>query len=90
MPCPHFIEERFSRCAAVRGLLIPSIYERERFCRPEGGCQLCPTFRAFEARGAKIPQEIYYQLWLPTDEAPTEVADDAQPGPAADLSLPVV
>jgi hypothetical protein len=75
MACRHFVEERFSRCAAVRGLLIPSIYERERFCRSDEGCKTCPTFRAFEARGQKIPQEIYYQLWLPTEETPTELAE---------------
>jgi hypothetical protein len=65
MACPHFVEERFSHCAAVRGLLIPSIYERERFCRSSEACKQCPTFRAFESRGGKIAQEIYYQLWLP-------------------------
>src|SRR5262249_25003730 len=83
MACPHFIEGQFSRCAAVRGLLIPSIYERERFCRSEQGCKHCPTFRAFEARGGMIGQEIYYKLWLPEVGLPADK-------PAADsIPLPV-
>ena len=90
MPCRHYVEERFNRCTAVRGLLIPSIYERERFCRSDEGCKHCPTFQAFEARGEKIPQEIYYQLWLPTEEPRTELADKAVPGTPADVLLPVV
>jgi len=90
MPCRHYVEERFNRCTAVRGLLIPSIYERERFCRSDEGCKHCPTFQAFEARGEKIPQEIYYQLWLPTEEPRTELADKVVPGTPSGALLPVV
>ena len=68
MACPLFVEDKLCRCAAVRGLLIPSVYERERFCRPEGGHKSCPTFGAYDARGSKLPQEVYYALWLPIAE----------------------
>jgi hypothetical protein len=52
----------------VAGVLIPSIYERERFCRQEAGFKRCPTFRAYSARRAQLSQDIYYSLWLPTVE----------------------
>ena len=90
MPCSFFVPEPACRCAAVAGAVIPSIYERERFCRSDEGCKHCPTFQAFEARGEKIPQEIYYQLWLPTEEPRTELADKAVAGTPASALLPVV
>jgi hypothetical protein len=84
MACPYLVEERLCRCNAVRGLLIPSIFERDRFCRTEDFGE-CPTYRACESRGAKLPQEVYYALWLPLLEEPTPEAaeESAEPVPPA-------
>ena len=64
MACPHFVENRLCRCMAVRGLLVPSIYERERFCRTDEP-ERCPTYQAYAAAESPLPQESYYQLWMP-------------------------
>jgi hypothetical protein len=90
MACPHFVEDRLCRCVAVRGLLIPSLYERERFCKSDEGCKRCPTLRAFEARGGKLPQEVYYALWLPNDESLTRAQEDEQPALEAPASASIV
>lgn len=62
MPCPHFADGPDCRCAAVRDTIVPSLHERERFCR--AGHRLCPTFVACGLHGAPIPEENYYRLWL--------------------------
>jgi hypothetical protein len=67
--CPHLVEGALERCAAVRGILVPSVHERERFCHGEGHLR-CPTFRAHAARGSALPEELYYALWLPWGCAP--------------------
>jgi hypothetical protein len=67
MPCSFFAPEPACRCAAVTGSVIPSIYERERFCRAEQGFVRCPTFRAQAARGDKLAERDYYALWMVTD-----------------------
>jgi hypothetical protein len=65
MSCPHLIEDRLTRCDAVSGILVPTIHERERFCRSAEACRRCPTLLAYERRGARLPQEVYYAIWLP-------------------------
>jgi hypothetical protein len=64
MPCPHFQIGTLCRCTAVRGLLVPSLYERERFCRSDEPAR-CPTYRARSLREEALPEEVYYALWLP-------------------------
>lgn len=64
MPCPYFEENRLCRCRAVRGLLVPSVYERERYCRTAEPRE-CPTWQARSRRHGPLPEEVYYALWLP-------------------------
>lgn len=89
MACDQFVEGRLCRCSAVRGLLIPSIYERERFCRTEEGFSRCPTYRAFNARRAKLPQEVYYALWMPLMEEPA-VTEEERSAESVEQTAPVV
>jgi hypothetical protein len=77
MACSHFIDGHLCRCGAVRGLVVPSHHERERYCRSEDHAR-CPTFRARAQRTDALPEEVYYALWLPSlgggaseDAAPT-------------------
>jgi hypothetical protein len=44
---------------------VPSLYERERFCRGEH--TRCPTHERMCARGAPIEPAEYYRLWLAPD-----------------------
>lgn len=67
MACPHFVDDTLCRCAAVRGHLVPSVHERELFCR-NGEHERCPTFQARAARASALPEEVYYRLWLPLVE----------------------
>jgi len=64
VPCPHFVDGPLCRCSAVRGFLVPSLHERELYCR-NGEHERCPTFRVRESRSSAIPEEVYYRLWLP-------------------------
>jgi hypothetical protein len=63
MACKHFEEGRTVKCRAVSGTLIPSVYEREQFCRTDENDR-CPTFRLYQLRSAPLPQEAYYGLWV--------------------------
>jgi hypothetical protein len=63
MACQFFDDGRLARCAAVAGLLIPSHYERERYCRSDESAA-CPTYKLYQLRRAPVPQEAYYALWL--------------------------
>jgi hypothetical protein len=73
MACPHFEEGTLCRCAAVRGFLVPSLHERERFCRSDG-FRRCRTFCARALRDTPLPQEVYYALWLPEGDEAAEPA----------------
>jgi hypothetical protein len=64
MACELFQGGSQARCLAVAGTLIPSIYERERYCRSEESPS-CPTYRLYHLRGRPLPQEAYYALWMP-------------------------
>ena len=85
MACPHFVDDRLCRCCAVAGLLIPSVYERERFCRGDESFHSCPTFCAFAKRQSKLPQEVYYSFWLPALTEQTERGEDEPPSPSPEL-----
>jgi hypothetical protein len=67
--CEHFDETRGARCRAVAGTLIPSLFEREQFCRTENHGR-CPTQRLYRIRGSKLSQEAYYALWIPFQPQP--------------------
>lgn len=64
MACEFFDDGRLARCAAVKGLLIPSHHERERYCRTDGSAG-CPTYKLYQLRGGPLPQDAYYALWVP-------------------------
>lgn len=63
MACEFFDDGRPARCAAVDGHLIPTLHERERFCRQSGAS--CPTYKVYQLRGRRLSQAAYYALWLP-------------------------
>lgn len=63
MACECFDDGRLPRCTAVAGLLIPTLHERERYCRTDGGSE-CPTYKLYQLRGAPLPQDAYYALWV--------------------------
>jgi hypothetical protein len=67
MACEHFEDDRLTRCRAVAGMLIPSHFEREQYCRTDGS-RTCPTARLYALGGSPVPQEAYYALWLPQPE----------------------
>jgi hypothetical protein len=69
MPCPFLDEGHLTRCRAVAGTLIPSLYEREQFCRSDGRHERCPTHRLYLVRRAQLSQDAYYALWVPTGRA---------------------
>ncbi len=80
MACPHFEDGRLARCTAVSGQHIPTCHERERYCRSDENGS-CPTYRLVQLRGAPLPEEVYYALWLaPVPTALTSV-EDTQPIP---------
>ena len=75
MACGYLATEQgLCRCRAVRGLVTPSLHERERFCRNEPA--RCPTYQLRARRDEALPEEVYYALWLPvfSDEAHAEEA----------------
>jgi hypothetical protein len=56
-------EGRVVRCHAVDGDLIPSLHERERYCRGESNWASCPTFQLHRREQRRLAQEEYYALW---------------------------
>jgi hypothetical protein len=87
MPCGFFEEGRLCRCAAVRGLLTPSVYEREKFCLTDDSSR-CPTFRARALRDEALPEEVYYALWLPLEEERDPQCAAQEIVPLASVSKP--
>lgn len=73
MACECFEEGRVTRCRAVVGTLIPTVHERENYCRSDGSNQ-CPTYKLFQLRRAPLTQEAYYGLWMPPAPASIEPA----------------
>lgn len=64
MPCPRFEEGALCRCTAVAGFVVPSLHERERFCRTDHSLR-CPTRAARERRSEPLKESEYWALWLP-------------------------
>ena len=74
MACGYLATEKgLCRCVAVRGLVTPSLHERERFCRSDDPAR-CPTFRLRAKTDEALSEDTYYRVWLPvfTDEAHRE------------------
>jgi hypothetical protein len=63
MSCPLYVNERLPRCAAVEGAVVPSLHERERFCRTAE--TRCPTYALYGIRRRPISEDAYLALWLP-------------------------
>jgi hypothetical protein len=76
MACEFFDDGRLARCSAVCGLLIPTLHERERYCRGDENAA-CPTYRLRQELGEPIPQSAYYALWL----APAPTPAEGEPAP---------
>lgn len=69
MACEHFEQGRVARCRAVAGTLIPSHFERERYCTSDDSTS-CPTLRLYALRRGPLPQKDYWALWVPEAVAP--------------------
>ena len=69
MACHHFVDGRLCHCLAVRGFMVPSLHEREHFCR-DGQPGACPTYQIYAQRNGPLPLDMYYGLWTvpPADE----------------------
>jgi hypothetical protein len=79
MACIHFEENgRATRCRAVEGTLIPSHFERERYCHGDEN-RTCPTQRLYQLRGTPLSQEVYYRLWIAEPDDWHVPAQPAQP-----------
>ena len=80
MPCPQFRSAGADcRCAAVGELIVPSMYERERYCRSESARE-CPIYQAFARTGDPITEDQYWQIWLsPPVVEPTKELHTPEP-----------
>ena len=63
MDCRFFQGPPDCRCRAVRGRHVPTIYERDRYCR--AGSEDCPTLQALQRCGRPLSEDEYLQIWLP-------------------------
>ncbi len=63
MACECLEEGRKVSCKAVDGELIPSLHERERYCRHDANWASCPTFQLKQRTQRRLAQEEYYALW---------------------------
>ena len=61
MACKYFAAGRLPRCAAVRGLIVPSAFEREKFCG-SGSFGECLVYQAFQQNGGQIKEADFYAL----------------------------
>ena len=88
MACHHLNENgRSTLCGAVEGSLIPSHFERERYCHGDGN-GACPTAQLYRLRGTRISQELYYRQWI---VSPDDCHSPAQPqrGTSAPAAQPL-
>lgn len=63
MPCEQLEQGYLICCKAVSGVLIPSIHERERYCRSDENHSQCPTLQSFQRAQRPLAQAEYYALW---------------------------
>ncbi len=76
MACALFQVGPPCRCLAVVGGVIPSLHERERFCRSTEE-ERCPTRIAFKSTGP-LAEDDYYAIWIapPGRSTPEPVLTD--------------
>jgi hypothetical protein len=75
MPCPQFRSAGVDcRCGAVAEVIVPGLYERERWCRAERSRD-CPILQASVRIGGPISEDEYWRIWLapPADERPKDL-----------------
>ena len=70
MACQCLEDGRNVRCNAVSGELIPSLHEREHYCRSNTNYATCPTFQLYRRVARQLAQEEYYALWTLPDLPP--------------------
>jgi hypothetical protein len=63
MRCLLFRSEPDCRCRAVRGRHIPTVFERDRYCRSSS--EECPILRAHHYLGRLLSEDEYLEIWLP-------------------------
>jgi hypothetical protein len=63
MSCPLFSDARGCRCRAVAGHHVPTLFERERYCK--SGPADCPTLTVHLRLGRVLTDEEYLQIWVP-------------------------
>jgi hypothetical protein len=63
-------EGRTVRCNAVDGELIPSLHERERYCRSDRNHASCPTFQVYQVNRRRLALKEYYALWIEPELPP--------------------
>lgn len=78
MACALFEEGTSCRCHAVVGTVVPSLHERERFCRSSEEDR-CPTRIAYKSTGP-LAEDDYYAIWIGPSarSTPERVVPDAQ------------
>jgi hypothetical protein len=64
MGCEFFQGGARACCRAVEGTIVPSHYERERFCLRDDP-SACPTLRLYRMRQMPVTQEAYWAEWMP-------------------------
>jgi hypothetical protein len=75
MPCPQFRTAGVQcRCAAVVDVVVPSLHERERFCKSDRSRE-CPIFQAYARTRLPVSEDEYWRIWLspPADEPTKEL-----------------
>ena len=68
MECRFFRRPPDCRCFAVEGRHVPTIYERDRYCRSASG--ECPTLHLRQIRGRALSEDEFLEIWLPELTAP--------------------
>ncbi len=82
MACPRFEDHALCHCTAVAGSVVPSVHERERWCLTENWAR-CPTYRARALRASPLPEEAYYEIWLPAQARPWRTSQPSSPTESA-------
>ena len=63
MKCPWLLGKEIKRCAAVRGAVVISSGELEKFCESEQH-ERCPVYRGRTEKGKPISQRDFYSLYI--------------------------
>jgi hypothetical protein len=78
MGCLLFVEGADCRCFAVLGRHVPTLHERERYCRTSDPGR-CPTLREFVDRGTRLSEEQYLQIWIPPEPVVSNAYTSTRP-----------